>query len=85
MIYVYVQQSAWTQWISVWPVNEREHRRRMRSGPKREVFVKKALGLLWTDERYWHWRNQVPEKYRGDYDYGLAVRVKVDPAIFEVT
>ena len=85
MIYAYVQQSPWTHWITVRPVNERAHRRRQREAEGTSTYVKTALGMIWTDERFWHWRNQVPEKYRKDYDYGFPVRVKVDPAIFEVT
>ena len=85
MIYVYVQQSAWSRWIRVEPVSWQTHTARKRLAKKQGRQVKDRLILPWTDERYWHWYYQVPEKYRSDYNMGLAVRVKVDPAIFEVT
>ena len=85
MIYAYLQADPWREVIIVQPVNERAHRRRMREAEAQGGYVKPALSMLWADKRYWHWYYQVPEKYLSDFRMGLPVRVKVDPAIFEVT
>jgi len=85
-IYAYVRQDPWIAGgpVFVWPVNERAFNRRCCEAEKH------GKRLLWLitkrgDDAYWHWYYEVPEKHRNDYRHGETVRVKVDPAIFEVT